>query len=1003
MINNAAGGVFDHIVKSVKKFLAGDIMRERWLFLILFVTNTMIGAKILTGDATTSDATFTFSIGAQNFYSSSSIMVGAGEALENNTYAVASYVNSASRFLPLAVSTANVNNIANQPNPLTGQKIKAIDIHGSFLGVPVHTVVIDKEHISTPVPASERLYTITNVALKNANKPEETQVSLVYSDVPHDANGDACGYIAAIRGGYTFSNGASADKIFCAVTENGSNFGTGNSGIAMANYHITGDQEKTYTLNFVDAQTGTAGNRAVALNTATSAIKVGEPVAGFETDIAPVVDMYWHAHVNRLYIAVRVQAENGEANGARALVVGRVEENKLILTPFVPDAVVLDSANNTIVSANDGDAVSLYKVRGMHTSTGLDYLIVNGGNNASLKFDIRSTANQIYAIPLVNENTIGSHSWHTSNTHGTAAATNQQPTTTCNSATDRFIMRHFTTPATEAAHMVTTSDAAAQVGAGVLPFIPTDDPETPMAIKDLFVIGDSVYACIAAAYAADEDTGAIQEPGIFHSRAIFDQYGAIAAWTPWQRVNGSDNFAYAATIDQYGNFWFLTGSADNQVKTVKKTLWSFGEQDGLLGGTTTNASIGLISVLGQQFPADEGGIQAIASFDAHENGAEMPRSGFDGTTVMLACGRYKLAFVVTGDDSQAAGTIKPYTGDFSTGLVTGINGNFPAGTGRVYMMTGGNLGSIGLLTTQTIFSNNTNSWIAVGGTDGLAILSDANGQGFAPDGGMPIGFTFKKIKGFGRIQKIIGDGTYLYVLSNNRLDRITIDQATFASGTVDYTTVANIDELGSNKYSCFYDMIIADKLALLATSNGLFRVSNNCSIKTGIPTWTRVLLGESIGPVVQLSAASSSTDYHAGLANHGQVFAIAAFSGFDTTQVYRLYIHEGSTISDTSVQNIDDIFKKDIPSYFVSFGRFMTGYADDGTVRLSVRPVNNSSEFSLAALPFSLGIGQNAFAAKNSTSIITGITNKGLIGQPQRMSSSGAWLIPGNFGLQVNE
>jgi hypothetical protein len=265
-----------------------------------------------------------------------------------------------------------------------------------------------------------------------------------------------------------------------------------------------------------------------------------------------------------------------------------------------------------------------------------------------------------------------------------------------------------------------------------------------MVIKDMFAIGDSVYVCVAAGY--DTSGGVIQEPGIFHSRAIFDQYGAIAAWTPWQRVNGSDSFAYTATMDQYGNFWFLTGSADDQVKTVKKTLWSFGEKDGLLGGTTTDVSVGLVSVLGQQFPADEGGIQAITSFDAHESSAGIPHSGLDGTTVMLACARYKLAFILTGDNSQATGTIQPYTGDFATGLVTGTNGNFPSGSGRVFMITGGDFGQIGLLTAQTIFSNGTHSWIAVGDTNGLAILSDASGQGFEPDGELPTGFTFKTIK-----------------------------------------------------------------------------------------------------------------------------------------------------------------------------------------------------------------------------------------------------------------
>ncbi len=964
-------------------------MRLGYLPLILTcIVGTTFAAKVLTGNSTSSSTTFTFSVGPYSFYEDgSSMMTGAAEVVADNTFSVAAYFSTAEQFVPLGINTVTLNNVANQANPLTGQKIKYISVHTGTSDISIPAVVINNS-----TPASERFLVISNMELPKSNKPTEPKVSLVQSNIPNDAGGATCGYVVGLSSGYLFG-GTNQDIVFGAVTEQGNTFGTGDSGITLAEYKLVASKgtDKAHTLTLLNAQTGAIGNLAVAFNTSTAALKVGDDLDSFEVTTLPVIDMHWDYYLQRLFIAVRVTAAAGADNGAKSIVVGRIENQKLILEKFIPDDVVLASNNDIIAGAKNGTSVSAYKVRTMNTSTGLNYLIVNGGNNAAA--GIQPVANKIFAIPLVNSRSITNNSWMTSATHATAAAKNQIPTTTFNNTTHRFLMRQFITPATSYAQSTLQTDRAAIVGAGVLPLVPTGEADSPV-IQDMFVSGDAVFVCIAAAYAVN------QEPGIFQSRAIFDNNGCIAAWTPWQRVGGSDDYAFGGKlVARDGNFWLLTGADSTHINTVKKTLWSTGEKDGLLGGTTTDASVGLVNVLDQLFPSKFGGIQVVNDYNAYNNVVGIPHSGLTGKTVALISGYNKFAFILMDAAIQAAGTIKPYTGDFSAGLVTGTSNNFPAGAGHVFVVTGSVLHGIGPLTTQTIFSNTTHSWIALGGIHGLAILSDVDGQGFLP-AAMPTDFTFKKVGNYEYVQKVIGDGSYLYILTTSSFERITINPARFANGNIEHTILATTKSLGINKYGCFSDVIIAGNLALLATSNGLFRISNGYDVKSGLPTWTPVPLGESLGPVYQFTAAASATT---GLGSYSQVFALGAYQGLDEAQLYRLYLNDVTSITDSSVQTIGDLFVENIPSYFASFGQFRGGYADDGSLRLAVRPVNDPHNLALYALPPYIRIGRNSLQTKHSIPVLSGVGPQGFIGQPVRNTASGAWLLPGSFGLQVNE
>jgi len=927
----------------------------RLFFCSLIIVQFLHPSTVVTGNSGSSSTTFDFSVGPIHFAPGSggtiaTTLIGAGEQKSGNIFSVAGYRESVSRFIPIGVSTVTLNNQKDQSNPLTGQKIKFLSTHRDQMNVLLYFTVIDKENISSPIAQQERFYSFPVVELPNNDAPTNTKITLVQSAVPKDAGGSNAGYIAHMISLNT-SDTVAKHLVIGAVTESGKTFGVDNSGIAAAQF---AKDKNGYFLNMYNLSTGQLGNQAISFNNSLAALKVNSN-ATINTDTTPVIDMCWEPKLRRLYIAVSVTSASGASNGARAIIVGRFQDGKLYFEKFIPDVAVTGSNNDIIVGAANGRSVSIYKVRTMYTTTGLFYLIVNGGNNAVGESGIRKVANQVYAIPLVDLRLPTDASWKTSAQQGTAAKVTSDPVPDYNEETQRLRSRAFRTAATTSSDLFKTSDQAAQVGAGTIPFILPDAPTTARTIKDMFVVGDAVYVSVAADY--DYSSGQAQQPGLFHSRAIFDNKGRIAAWTPWKRVAGTDERNYGASLDASGgNFWFLTGSSDSNVNTVKRTTWGAGAKDGLLGGTASDNSVGLVSLMNQQLQESYGGVQAMDVFDANNNVVGIPNN----------------------------------------------SGTFPSGLGRVFVVSGGDLDKIGPIVANTIFSNASRSWIAVGGVGGLAILSDSNGQGFLPSA-MPENFTFKKIGNYRFVKKIVGDGQYLYVLTNKSLDRITINPSSFVSGSLQRTVIATSIGLGLGDFGSFSDLLIGDKVALLATSKGLFRIANGYNVKVGVPIWSKVPTAESTGPMFTLSFASSSTDLNSGLANRGQVFGLSSYKGYDQARIYRFYINEGTTISDTSVQNISDLFIEDNPTYFASFGQMRGEYTDDGSIRLVTRPATCTRAMGLFALSSRTRVGCSVFATGTNTAIDASFASHGIIGKVMRSAASGAWLLNGSFGLRVNE
>lgn len=960
---------------------------------VFYVFSPLHASILIPGDGG-NNKTFSFALGpviTAHFEGGLQLMAGAGERKTGNIYALSSFSYSLQQFAPLAAAPLILDNAQSTINPLCGQQIRCLCEHLSVEGVSHPFAVVDAHGVAQ----RERLFWVAQAGAERTKKGAiQMDINIAQSAVPADAGGNAAQEIGAIASGAVSDEAGTRETVWGAVSALGQPFGTGLSGICMAQaekktttVQVNADEQKhtsEYFLKLFDAQTGAVGNRAALFNTSIDAIKIGaQPM--MEVLQGPVVDMWWDRLLGRLYLAVRVTSAGGALDGARAVVVGRVQAGVLRFEKIVPDAAILQSSNTRIIGACNGASASIYKVRTMHTTTGLTYLIVNGGNG-----QLGEVANRVYALPLVSKSS-GAHAL------GVLANAKVAPDTAFMDISRRFKFRAFTQAAQSAQDMVSESDSAAMVGGGALPFITSG--AGVRVLTDLHVFGDVVYACVPYDYA--NVGGQSQQPGIFQSRAVFDQYGRITAWTPWIRVSGNAELIKYAFLDaRRGDFWFAP-VINGVVNTIKKTVWGSDVRDGLLGGTTSDADVGLVTVLGKLFGAF-GGVQAFGVFDQFFNSVGVPHAGLSDTTTLLAAGKGAFALVKTGDSDGVSGTIRPYVGDFRTGMAIGERGMFPDGHGRVFAVSGGALDIVGPPTTVTTFSSPSGrSWIAVGGVNGVAVLSDANGNGFEPNR-LPAGFTFKPFGAYRYVKKIVGDDHFLYILTMTGLERVVIDPATFVSGVARSTPVATCDLLGLGCAGSFSDVIIGNNLALVGTNKGVYRIANGQSIKVGCPSWVPVSFNQSPGPVCSLSLVLSAQDVVAGLVRGSQVLALVSYTGFEQAVVFRLFVKEDDQVTDNSVQMIGDLYVENLLTYFASFGQFRGAYADDGAFRLAVRPLNLPRPTALFALP-PLHVAERYFPTSKSLKLGADYSDTCWMGTPVRSSASGAWLLLGDFGLRVNE
>ena len=781
--------------------------------------------------------------------------------------------------------------------------------------------------------------------------------------------------IANVSAGVVSLASSRKAHVFAAVKPQGGDFGDNDSGIALfVRDFITveedGEQKKFRTFFLVDAPTGrqVQNPRAIQLDTRSTTVAIDNRLSNIEN----VVDMHWDQSLERLYIALQVTAGNNGNDGARAVVVGRLgNNNQLILSSIVPNDAI--QANNNIIAARGAnEQVSIHKVKTMFTTTALHYLIVVGGNGAP-----DGTQKSVFALPLVSG---------VNSSAGLIADKDAVPQDTFSQKEPfRIIARNITQAATQPNQMVDADNIAAQVGGGNL---------AAGNISDIIVRGDTVFALV---FQDNND-----KQGVYYSQALFEANGKIKGWTQWQRAVGTVDQIFGAALDPAdGSFTLMSGNDENTVNMVKRTVWAEGRNEGLQP---------LQQALSDEFPQTRGGIQGLCNF--------LPVTpGLNNISLAIATGLSKVAIIQTGmlDD-----VLVPSKGNdfnniewFENGAITGDVAS------KTVIISGGVLDELGPIVAAEVACDGNNGWLFVGGTDGLAVLSQENGDGWDINyqlgdnlAGLVNGMAFKRVGDYSFVKKLVHDGNFLYVLTDIQLDRIDLTRGNVGIGDIVSVTLAtNNNFVAFANTGGFIDCVISGSFGLLATTAGLFRVGNGSNITTAMAEdevlWTPVMTPEGIASSIQLLAVSQSGRYQDVAKNAGgHVYVLSAHQGTNQARVNRFAIDgiDNNAVQANTIQPFTDLFVENIPAFLLNFGTFEQRFMTDGALYFVARSQGPNRSLGISATS-TISVPRAGVAGVGNRSMVVPIefASGTQITGFERNVGSGSWLLSGDFGLRVHE
>ncbi len=972
-------------------------MIKQSLLMMVLLSFTLDGSIVLQGtkDAAANE---TFSFQIQRYQTSTnpdilgtSLFVAAnptaGGATTVNEFAVSYVTRDTKQFIGLTPKQVRLNDVERKeekkPNPLYDVGISYMALlngaETNLGGAPERPMVVAANDLQT-------IYFINNYFSDGTVDILSAVCNgFLTKNVP-DATGALTAGIVGIE--------AVSPYFFAAVRPATGAFGASGSGVALG---IIGSTEVTKTDNtkatltapfIIDGLTGIIirpeGNRAVPFDISSSFLKIGNNLAS----ISSVIDMVWDSHVKRLYVALAITGGAAATDGGRAVAVGRIgEKNILEFYPIAPTAAFDTSLNKIVGAVGANVSVSLQKVRTMFTTTALPYLIVQGNVGTP-----SATKRLVFALPLV----LGDPDI---TLDGTIADKNTEPENVYQDGsiaalTDRIVTAAATTPA----QMPLSSDAATQVGGGALP-----DGD----ITDIFVYDDTVFVTVQTSDVNDQ-------PGVFCSQALFTATGKIKSWTTWRRASGTPAKVQSVILDPItGQFSSLVANSSGQVKIVQRTEWKAGNDTGLKPLTDAMANF---------FLPQDGGVQGLFDFVVTASTPGTATPGLLDISALVATGLGKVMIaqtssVVAGGVIPMGGTAFGAVSHFSTGEITQT---FPVDNSHIITIEGGVLADLGPISAAEIARDGTsgaNGYLFVGGSKGVAVLSKANGAGWSTAfglsnglAGLTNGMSFKRIGSYRDVYKLINDGNYLYILTGAKLDRIDLTQGNVGLGTITPVTIATteiVPGIGSN--GTFLDAVISGPLLVLATNRGLLRIGNGLDVRTvtsGGISWQQLPTPQTAGPIEQLLAITA-TDRAQNIAqttNGGNIIALSAFRGKNQAQMVRYDVtNAAGGVDNSTVTRIDDLFVKDVPSYFADFGLFYNGIATDGALYYGTRNQQLGDESALLTVLFSTKGIQTGSKFLSNKVIPIDLTKSSLIASMLQNSATGSWLVGTDQGLQVNE
>jgi len=496
--------------------------------------------------------------------------------------------------------------------------------------------------------------------------------------------------------------------------------------------------------------------------------------------ITGITALCWNERLHRLYVAVETE------DGGIALIVGRLEIPSTARTTnstplstarcvFSPCVVGADGSNAAedwddfdFVVADKDDALSLRRIDVMNASTGCDYIVVQRGVDA------------VYAIPLVSSGSDASVGLLAQKSDYTRAATA--------GAIDQ---------------LYTISDDEVTVGAG----------DAPATITSLHVHGDSIFISCAG------ETDATR--GIFVSQALFARSGSIIGWSPWRCVVAATHGVHDFARDTLGRMQYLVGE-DEVPHTLATQVWGRGNKNGIWGGSTDDATVGLVHAVNTFFPSSRGGVQVVTPIRSYSASAWYNSTAqlASDTHLLMFAGRNRCALALTAVEASLI------SGADATDLSHFIT----------YDLADNDL-ALGMLSTVALSRSDADAdegWVFVGGVDGVAVLRRANGDGWYALNDLDTlrvdEFSFKKItksdgSDFTYVRQIVTDENNFYVVCPEGVYRCAYNKDAFKDDPTEVIgeelIAAPFEVLGAS-YETILSMMVLGEYAVLGTSKGLW-------------------------------------------------------------------------------------------------------------------------------------------------------------------------------------
>ncbi|GMU18929.1 MAG: hypothetical protein AMXMBFR12_01210 [Candidatus Babeliales bacterium] len=462
------------------------------------------------------------------------------------------------------------------------------------------------------------------------------------------------------------------------------------------------------------------------------------------------------------------------------------------------------------------------------------------------------------------------------------------------------------------------------------------------SIQEIMVRGDVVFAVIL-----DAVNG--YSSGIYQSQALFDDVGRISGWTFWQKTLEYEGVDFALINNAKANVMIFAQDIEGEKGTRNVQVNTWQEK-----GTDEIAQ--LIEVAQKEFVESKQEIKKVIDFSILTPGLLSKNLTLlmSDTKILLAQMPHFASVVFDRDSFKEIGT--------PTCAQIGISDD--------------------------------QGWLFIGGTNGLAKMVDDNHEGWQMPHGLHHinqfqGMQCQLMGNYTMVRKLLFDQGSLYVLTDTQFDRIDLR-------TNQTVCLATTTKLCNQRYSIFYDAIVSDKCALLATSAGLYRVGNTKNIMRDDEqtlNWTLIKVPEATDLPLFLMPVSVTGNPHDWAKGPGQIYIITGSYTKKGAHVHRFAVQDVANheITDVTIAPVPDLVYKDRIADIGSLLTCSDCFLTDGLFYLAPYKQKKSKPMLLynglarARGPITLNL--------EVEDTITCIT---------RNSMHGNWLVAGSFGLKTN-